>query len=423
MLAASGSCTSGQDPFGDNAYTGWQSLVDENSKLIALVKNPAGGAVEDYTVSQNINGSGVRTDVTSGLKYLDRSYHISNTTATNVQVQFFFLNTELTALAAADAAATLSNLRVTHQSGATCQGDFVTANGTNSELVQTGSGTAGGVSWITATTPDFSNFFIHSTKSPLIVKTFLQGAYNTGLGRHKDVTPAWAAILNANALNQPYNTAAFGNYNGGESVAPGFFTSDGTHARDITDWVLLEVKDASLVTVARRAALVREDGKIVDINGDTLITFNGLGTGNFYLTVRHRNHLGISVQNLLPVTAKALGVAPPTSVYDFDYTTATDANIFGDALAFKIVGGNNVMICGNANSNTNVRYASLNNDPASILLFLGGSIGAIVSNVYSANDVNLDGTVRYAGLNNDPAFLLNNALGGSIGVIVNEQKR
>jgi hypothetical protein len=428
MLATTNTCASTfQTPVanGTTTYTGWQPLMDGNSKLIALVRNPSGGPVDGFTVSQNINTAAVRTDAASGEKYLNRSFTINNSTATNVNVQFFFLNSELNSLGAVDPAATLGNLRVTRQTGTACQANFAAANGTNSELLQTGNGssTDGLVKWIQVTTPGFSNFFIHSTKSPLIVKTFLQGAYEASLGRHKDVTPGWAAILNANVLNQPYNTAAFGNYNGGESVSSGFFTSNATHARDVVDWVLLEVKDASLVTVARRAAFVREDGKIVDINGDSLVTFNGLGSGNFYLTVRHRNHLAISVENLLPVTAKALGLPPPTSAYNFDFTTAPDANIFGDALAYKVVGGNNVMICGNANSNTAVRYAGLNNDPASILVFLGSAIGGISSNVYSANDVNLDGTVRYAGLNNDPGFLLSNSLGGAIGLIVNEQKR
>jgi hypothetical protein len=425
MLASANTCASSYQAPSANintTYTGWQPLVDAGSKLIALVKNPAGGSVDAYTVSQNINTAAVRQDAVSKEYYLNRNYKINNSTATNVDVQFFFLNTELTALAAVDPAATLDKLRVTRQTGTTCQDNFVAANGTNSELTQTGFGSINGVSWITVNTPAFSNFFIHSTKSPIITKVFLQGAYNAGLGRHKNVTPGWQSILATNALNQPYNTAAFGNYNGGETVLSSFFTSDLTSDRDVMDWVLLELKDGSNNLVGRRAALVREDGKILDTNGDSLITFPGLGSGTYYITIRHRNHLGISTQSLQTITAKALGVAPPTA-NSFDFTTETDGNIFGTSAAYNVVSGTNVMVCGNANSNTTVRYAGLNNDPASILVYLGGAIGGIISNVYSANDVNLDGTVRYAGLNNDPGFLLSNALGGTIGTIVTEQKR
>jgi len=223
-------------------------------------------------------------------------------------------------------------------------------------------------------------------------------------------------------LSQPFNTAAFGTYSGTESVSPGFFTSSSISTTDIIDWILLEIKNSSNVLVTRRAAFVREDGEIVDLNGVSPVTFPGLVSGNYYLTIRHRNHLGISTQNLLPITSKGLGVAPVIST-DFDFRTETNANIFGDALAYKVVGGNNLMICGNANSNANIRYAGPSNDPASILVFLGSVVGTVTSNVYSANDVNLDGTVRYAGPSNDPGFLLSNALGSSTVLVINEQKR
>ncbi|MEI9910428.1 MAG: fibronectin type III domain-containing protein [Bacteroidota bacterium] len=425
MIAPANTCADlYQQPVGSNTYTGWVPLMNIDSKLVAMVQNSAGGEADEYTVSQNINNAAVRQDAVSKEYYLDRSFLINNSAAAaNVNVQFFFLNRELTALHDVDAAAALSSLRVTRQTGSACQADFAAANGVNTDLTQTGNGTVNGVSWIKAITPGFSNFYIHSAKSPLIVKTFLQGAYSSALGRHKDVTTTWRNILNANALSQPYNTAAFGNYNGGETVPAGFFTSDAANALDILDWVLLEVKDGANVLVARRAALLREDGKIVDVTGDTLVTFNGLGSGNYYLTIRHRNHLGISVENLLPLTAKALGVAPPTSTYDFDFTTATDAAIFGTSVAYKIVGTKNVMICGNANGNNNVRYANLNNDPGAILVSLGGIVTAVVSNIYSQYDVNMDGIVRYANLNNDPGFLLSNALGGTVTLVLTEQKR
>ena len=81
------------------------------------------------------------------------------------------------------------------------------------------------------------------------------------------------------------------------------------------------------------------------------------------------------------------------------------------------------MICGNTNSNANVRYIGSTNDPATILLYLGSNPVSIINNVYTPNDVNLDGTVRYLGSGNDPGFLLLNALGSSPVLILNEQKR
>ncbi|MEI9910424.1 MAG: hypothetical protein WDO71_12605 [Bacteroidota bacterium] len=214
MLSAANNCNSVyQAPVGSIAsYKGWVPLMDENSKLIALVRDTLGGRVDAYTVSQNINAGAVRKDNTSGEYYLNRSYTINNAAATNtaVHLQFFFLASEQASLAAVDHAAdALVNLRVTRQSAITCQPDFVTANGTNSELQQTGSGISNGVGWITVNTTGFSNFYIHSVKSYLTAKVFLQGAYNASLGRHKDVTPAWANVLNTYAKNQPYNPVKY----------------------------------------------------------------------------------------------------------------------------------------------------------------------------------------------------------------------
>jgi hypothetical protein len=424
MLSTTNNCNSTyQVPVGSIAsYNGWVSLMDDSSKLIAQVKSTTGGPVNAYRISQNINAGAVRKDITSGEYYLDRNYFISNSVNENatVSIQFFFLANELTTLSAVDPGAALFNLLVTKQSSSFCQPDFITAGGVNSELSQNLNGTTNGVSWIRVNSTGFSNFYIHSVKSFLTAKVFLQGAFNVNTKRHKDVTNGWANVLNTYARNQPYNTAAFESYTGTESVSNGFFTST-SDTTNVLDWVLLEIKNSSGTTIARRAALVREDGQIVDLDGTSSVSLYGLATGNNYITIRHRNHLGISTQNLLSFTARDLGVAPVTS--NFDFSTATDANIFGDTLAYKIINGVNVMITGNANANNNVRYAGLNNDPASMLSFLGGSIGGIINNVYTANDVNLDGVIRYSGLNNDSGFMLSNALGGFIGTIITEQKR
>jgi hypothetical protein len=225
-------------------------------------------------------------------------------------------------------------------------------------------------------------------------------------------------IVNAAAAN---NTASYGSYTGTETVANGFFTSNPAAATDVVDWVMLEIKNVSGSILSRRAAFVREDGNIVDLDGISPVTLQGLASGNYYLTVRHRSHLAISTQNLLFFSAKALGVAS-ASPSNFDFTTAADATIFGDASAFKTINGTNVMICGNVNGNNNVRYTGLNNDAASILAVLGGNQAAVLNSVYNVADINMDGTLRYTGLNNDAAALLS-VLDGNQAAVITEQKR
>jgi hypothetical protein len=264
---------------------------------------------------------------------------------------------------------------------------------------------------IIATTPtDKASFrgVAFVPQAPVIkvaIKTFLQGAYSTGLNRHKDVTTTWAGVLNAHALSQPYNTASFGNYAGTESVSAGFFTSTGA-TTDIVDWVLLELRDATTPTtvIARRAAFIREDGRIVDLDGTSDVSFSGVATGNYYVVVRHRNHLPIR-------SSSAIALSSTATLYDF---SAQQSNAYQDGAvttnaAMKDVSGNNTVFAmwgGNANSNTKVSFTGVNNDAGSILGALGGNQGTTLSSVYNIADLNLDGSVKYTGTNNDSGLLL-----------------
>ncbi|MBL7738290.1 MAG: choice-of-anchor J domain-containing protein [Chitinophagaceae bacterium] len=423
MIATDNNCSGTyQVPAGTVAgYTGWVPLMDANSKLIALVRNNSGGAVNAYDVRQNVHTGTLRQDPVSGEYYLNRNYSITNTTtgSTTLQVQLFYLNTELAALQTMDPAAAVNRMRVTRQSGTVCQPDFVAANGINTELSMMGNGSQNGVNWIQVNTNSLSNFYIHSTRSRVNVKAFLQGAFNADLRRHKNVTVSWAGILNTYALAQPYNTTAFGNYTGSESVPPGFFVST-TDTTDITDWVLLEIKNNSGTLISRRAALIREDGQVVDTDGVSPVNLYGV-SGNYHVTVRHRNHLGISTQSTQLFVAIGLGASNSSPIM-FDFSAAQNSAIFGDNLAYAILEGINVLIGGNSNGNNSVRYTGLNNDLLTLLAFLNGDQSGVLSMVYNGADINLDGSVKYTGLNNDALFLLA-VLGANESTVVTEQKR
>jgi hypothetical protein len=253
-------------------------------------------------------------------------------------------------------------------------------------------------------------------------KIFLQGAYSTILGRHKDVNATWAAVLNANALTQPFNTAAFGNYGGTETVSSGFFTSTVANT-DITDWVLVELRDATTPTtvIARRAAFVREDGQVVDVDGTSPVNFPNVSDGNYYIVIKHRNHLGVR---------SAAAIALSSTAASYDFTTAQsqafqDGTITTNAAMVDLTGGGVgpfAMWGGNTNSNTETRASGspAQNDYLYLVnTLLGGNTATILSNVYSSGDINLDGAVRASGTpgQNDYLILVNNILGGNTAVI------
>lgn len=234
---------------------------------------------------------------------------------------------------------------------------------------------------------------------------YLQGAFNGA--RNHDVTPTWAAVLAANATTQPYSGAPF-SYSGTESVAPSVFTSTAANT-DIVDWVLLELKDSLGNAVDRKAVFVLENGNLANTDKTQPVVMRA-NAGNYHLTIRHRNHLGLSSNLSFYAGGNNL----------FDFTTATDATLYGDATAFTTINGTTVMHGGNANSNGSTRFNGSANDRDAILFYLGGNEGATIFNVYRPEDVNMDGVVRFNGSGNDRDALLFN-LGGNEGLTIFQQ--
>lgn len=111
------------------------------------------------------------------------------------------------------------------------------------------------------------------------LKVFLQGAFN---GTDMDNT---LQVSNLIPTNNPYGSS--------ETVS--------SLAADVVDWVTIEIRDAanSATILANRAALLRKDGQVVDLDGSLGVSFTGLTASSGYVAVRHRNHLGVMTDNVI----------------------------------------------------------------------------------------------------------------------------
>ena len=260
-------------------------------------------------------------------------------------------------------------------------------------------------------------------------KAFLQAPFNTSTGVMSDAlrTPSNLIPLTDPYRSAPYTTS-FGHINnsGAETAAASVFADQASTNDNIVDWVFLELRNSNVspgnTVLQTRSALVQRDGDIVDIDGASPVTFNNTANGNYTIAVRHRNHLGLSADpsSNLYAAAEAKAAAPT-----MDFTTATDAQLFGTAAAFTTGGGKTLMWGGNANFNGNVRFIGLANDKDYLLLTapsngLGNNPSAVLSNVYSPSDVNMNRNVRYIGLANDKDFMLINTLGSSAANVRNQ---
>jgi hypothetical protein len=225
-------------------------------------------------------------------------------------------------------------------------------------------------------------------------KVYLQGPYNSDAGIMNNALNT-TGILQTNAATQPYNNTLF-NYPGTENVSAGFFMSNPS----IVDWVLVELRDSIVAPtiVAIRAAFVRQDGTLVDTNGTSAkIVFNNMMPGNYYVSIRHRNHLSIISNS--PVNFN-------TGSSNYDFANAVNKVYQNQNYSSTVQAGAVwAMRGGDANSNAESKYQGPGNDRASILTDLTNNELSTFSGYYRS-DINMDGTVKYQGPGNDRAFLL-----------------
>lgn len=123
------------------------------------------------------------------------------------------------------------------------------------------------------------------------LQLFLEGPYDS-------ITGLMSTVLNSDGflpLEQPFSSNPLADwfYNGGETVTS-------IPNANIVDWVLLQARDAaspenatSASVKEKQVAFLLNNGKIVGLDGESLISFNEPITNEFYLVVFQRNHLGV----------------------------------------------------------------------------------------------------------------------------------
>jgi hypothetical protein len=233
-------------------------------------------------------------------------------------------------------------------------------------------------------------------------KALLSGAYMGG-GLMQDSLRSRGVL----PLTEPYTLTLSGftpigcpGYNGGETTTPAMFAVTGNDA--IVDWVHVEIRstDAAYSKVATQNALIQRDGDIVDVNGNPLY-FPCVCPGNYFITVKHRNHLGVMTEMSLPLTSTTTSV---------DFTTAapvwTKPGVANAAR--ETAGAFRLLWPGDTRTDKNVKYNGLNNDKEPIIYAVGiATPNNILEPVYRTEDANMDGRVKYNNADNDKNFILN----------------
>jgi len=261
----------------------------------------------DYSpVTLNFTSGSFGTNAYAGLNLRNRKYNDSNLTGDSLKRYWTVTTSNITSpicnatfqYIPADVAGVESNLYclsmspLATYSAANTGNHTLTANGLTSFGAFTG-GHAGLTSSFTA---------------------FLEGPF--------DGTSAMNTNLYTQTLippGQPYNTTPW-LYGGLESASP---TPSG-----VVDWVLVELRQAttpanatSSTIFSKRAAFLKSDGTIVDVDGVSAVKFYNAAvtTGNYvYPVIRHRNHLAI-----MAGAANGASKDPLTGIYSYNFSTGS----------------------------------------------------------------------------------------------------
>ena len=181
-------------------------------------------------------------------------------------------------------------------------------------------------------------------------------------------------------------------------------------ANSIVDWVFVELRDASNPTIvsATRSGLLQRDGDIVDVDGVSPLIFSTTTAGSYFVSVKHRNHLGTMTAQPIALTSSGTTVDFTSTSLDL-YNRTTNFNGFEQAT----VGTRRALWMGDTNTDGKVIFSGQDTDKPVVFNAIDQTplnvlkSQSYVLRGYGFGDVNLDGRTIFAGQNNDITPIFN----------------
>ncbi len=218
---------------------------------------------------------------------------------------------------------------------------------------------------------------LYISRTPVLrAKAFLQGAFEENTLLMHDNLRNGGFIPAQNPYSGLFGNGSFPT--GGQDVQ----LTDSTKVLSVTgpdavvDWILIELRsslDSSLL-VSSQPALLRRNGKIVDVDGVSEVSLKNVVSGNYYVVIRHRNHLPI-------MTKTPVRLDSNSGVLDF---TIEDSFTLTSTGQVEVLPGVWAMCSGDVDQSYDVSG-------------FDGSIWKVengYSNVYLSSDLNMDGQVE-----------------------------
>jgi len=204
-------------------------------------------------------------------------------------------------------------------------------------------------------------------------------------------------------------------YSDGATCDVSVFTVTGTNA--IVDWIWVELRDETTNTsvLHKQSALLQRDGDIVGVDGISPLSFTA-ATGNYYVAIKHRNHLGMMTANTVALSEATTALNFTDSANQITYgtnaqtTSGTPSGVV--AMWSGDTNGDGRLNYSGALSDAPVVRTQVFNDPNNS--FLGGPpVASYPSQGYYKTDINMDGITVYSGAKSDILRIRNNIFNNS----------
>ncbi len=178
----------------------------------------------------------------------------------------------------------------------------------------------------------------------------------------------------------------------------------------VVDWVFLELRSAadSAQVMHTRSALVLRNGQIIDVDGGETVFFAEATQGDYFISMKHRNHLGV-------MTKRPVSLSHPIDTVDFTDTGLDfyERNAGFDGLEQATVNGRFALHMGDAAGGFDVIFAGQTNDTDLVFDRVNQAPGNVFQSPsfqltgYLTTDVDLDGRAVFAGQHNDTDLIFN----------------
>jgi hypothetical protein len=210
-----------------------------------------------------------------------------------------------------------------------------------------------------------------------------------------------------------YQSKLPGTLSGFTSVSDPILTFADKGENSIVDWVFIELRSVfdSTHVFATRSGLLQRDADVVDLDGQSPLSFRGIRLDSFFVAVRHRSHLG--AMSLKQYRNQLVDFTDPTQpVFDFGARLNGIYDFAGKAQNTKVKTNYRALWAGDFDGDGKIKFVNPSDDTNQLYFDilshpenLSGNANYDFAYGYYQGDYDMNGKIKFGNPSDDKNFL------------------